>query len=71
MAVELPSTQDKVVELLAAIKELPDPVHDGQPYKVNGEKVFSQLGYFGAGFADGWSGKLFTDRPLLPILNPR
>ena len=71
MAIELPNTQDKIVELLAAIKELPDPVRNGQPYKINGERVFSQLGYFGAGFADGWSGELSMVRPLSPLLNPR
>ena len=70
MAIELPDTQDKVVELFAAIKKIPDPVRNGQPHKINGEKVFSQLAYFGAGFADGWSGKLFMGRPSLPLLNP-
>ena len=69
MAVELPDTQDKVVELLAAIKKVPDPVRNGQPYKIHGERVFSQLGYFGAGFSDGWSGKLFMGRPLPSLLN--
>ena len=68
MAIELPGTQNEVVELLAAIKQIPDPVRNGQPYKINGEKVFSQLGYFGAGFADGWSGKLFLGRGLALIL---
>ena len=31
-AVELPSTQDKLVEFLAAIKRISDPVRNGQPY---------------------------------------
>ncbi|KAL8792143.1 MAG: hypothetical protein Q9195_005239 [Heterodermia aff. obscurata] len=70
MAIELPNTQDQVVELLAAIKKIPDPVRNGQPYRINGEKVFSQLGYFGAGFADSWSGLQdllrAPDQPLGP-----
>ena len=60
MAIELPSTQDKIVELLAAIKEMPDPIRNEQPYEINGERVFSRLGYFSAGFADGWSGRFFV-----------
>ena len=69
MAVEQPSTQDKVVELLAAIKRTPDPVRNGQPYQRNGKKVFSQLAYFGTGFADGWSSGLFVYRDLLLLPN--
>lgn len=57
MAVELPDTQDKVVELLAAIKRLPDPSRNGQEHRINGQKIFSELAYFGAGFSDYWAGK--------------
>lgn len=60
MALELPDTQDKVVELLAAIKKIPDPIRNGKPYTFNGEKVFSELSYFRANLADGWSGKFFV-----------
>ena len=57
MAVELPDTQDKVVELLAAIKRLPDPIRAGQEHRINGQKTFSELAYFAAGFSDYWAGK--------------
>ena len=59
MAIELPDTQDKVVELLAAIKKIPDPIRNGEPCRIYSERVFSQLAYFGAGFADSWNGKFF------------
>ena len=57
MAVELPDTQDQVVALLAAIKKLPDPIRNGQPYQIDGKKVFSELAYFATGLADFWRSK--------------
>lgn len=57
MAVELPDCQDKVVELLAAIKRRPDPIRNGKDYQIYGEKVFSELGYFLVGFSDYWAGE--------------
>jgi len=52
MAIELPDTQDKVVELLGAIKRLPNPFRNGEEYKISSEKVFSDLGYFETDLAD-------------------
>jgi len=56
MAVELPDTQEKVVELLGAIKRLPNPDRNGEEYKISSEKVFSDLGYFETDFADFFRG---------------
>ncbi len=58
MAVELPHTQDKVVELLGAIKRLPNPIRNGEEYKISSEKVFSDLGYFETNIADYSRGML-------------
>ena len=60
MAIELPDTQYKVVEMLAAIKNISDPIRNGQPSRIYSEKVFSQLAYFGAGFADSWNGRSYV-----------
>lgn len=56
MAVELPDVQGKVVELLGAIKRLPNPVRNGEEYKISSQKVFSELGYFETDFADSFRG---------------
>ncbi|KAL8668959.1 MAG: hypothetical protein Q9168_006430 [Polycauliona sp. 1 TL-2023] len=54
LAVEFPDTQDKIVELLAAIKRLPDPIRHNREYRISGEKTFSDLAYFRAQFGDSF-----------------
>lgn len=58
MAVELPDTQEKVVELLGAIKRLPNLVGNGEEYEISSVKIFSDLGYFETDFADSFRGIL-------------
>ncbi len=52
MVVEPPDTQDKVVELLGAVRTLPNPVRNREESKTSSEKVFSDLGYFKTDIAD-------------------
>ncbi|KAI4253603.1 MAG: hypothetical protein L6R42_007524 [Xanthoria sp. 1 TBL-2021] len=61
LAVEFFDTQDKVVELLAAIKRLPNPIRDGKEHKIYSERTFSDLGYFRADFGDYFRGLKFAD----------
>lgn len=62
LAVEFFDTQDKVVELLAAIKRLPNPIRDGKEHKIYSERTFSDLGYFRADFGDYFRGECFQPR---------
>ncbi|KAL8875787.1 MAG: hypothetical protein Q9192_008988, partial [Flavoplaca navasiana] len=52
LAVEFPNTQEKIVELLAAIKRLPNPIRDGKEHRIYSRRTFSDLGYFRADFYD-------------------
>ncbi|KAL8787219.1 MAG: hypothetical protein Q9213_002330 [Squamulea squamosa] len=56
MSVKFPETQDKIVELLASIKKIPNPVRNGKEHKIYSEKTFSDLAYFGVSFCDFRSG---------------
>ncbi|KAL9628846.1 MAG: hypothetical protein Q9204_005620, partial [Flavoplaca sp. TL-2023a] len=56
LAVEFPNTQEKIVELLAAIKRLPNPIRDGKEHRINSQRTFSDLGYFRADFFDYFTG---------------
>ena len=56
LAVEFPDTQDKIVELLAAIKGLPNPVRNGKEHRIYSQRTFSDLGYFRADFFDYFTG---------------
>lgn len=62
LAVEFFETQDKVVELLTAIKRLPDPIRNGKEHRINSQKTFSDLGYFRADFGDYFRGERFQSR---------
>ena len=70
MTVELSETQDKVVELLGAIKRLSKPVRDGKELAISSEKVSSELGYFEIDFADCFRGILLTYRLLQILIFP-
>ncbi|KAL8646149.1 MAG: hypothetical protein Q9226_006991 [Calogaya cf. arnoldii] len=61
LAVEYPDTQDQVVELLVAIKRLPNPIRDGKEHKISSERTFSDLGYFRADFYDFFTGLKYAD----------
>ena len=56
LAVEFPNTQEKIVELLAAIKRRPNPIRDGKEHRIYSQKTFSDLGYFRADFFDYFTG---------------
>lgn len=62
IAIDLPNTQDQVVELLAAIKRLPDPIRNGKSFEISGMKVFSQLAYFHGDLNSYYTGELSRQR---------
>ena len=54
-AKEFPEKQDRLVELLQAVKRLPDLETNGKPVIVHDMKVWSDLPYFGWTSRDNWN----------------
>lgn len=50
-----PDTQDRLIQLMSAIKQLPDQYKDGEPVIIHGMRVWADLPYFGFYMRDLWN----------------